>query len=66
MGFTGPSNQGIADEIIIRNAEKGTTNEPKTLSLNFNWKTRYAQIMLQEKKERADLRSRTGAVPSEK
>jgi hypothetical protein len=54
----------MVDETIIKKAAKGATNEPRTINLNFNWKIRYAQIILQEKNERADLRLRTGAVPS--
>jgi len=62
-GLTGASTHGMADEMIIRQAEKGATNEPSTISLNLNWKTRKAKRMVQEKKERADFRFMTGAVP---
>ena len=53
MGFTGPSTQDMADETVIKNAEKGTTNEPKIMSLNFTWKT----VVLQKAtKKREDWR----------
>ena len=63
-GFTGSSVQGIADEIIIRNAANGATNDPKTMRLNLEWMIRYEQIMDQAKNDRADLRSRIGATPN--
>jgi hypothetical protein len=63
-GFTGSSVRGMADEIIMRNAAKGATNDPKTISLNLDWMIRYTQIMDQAKNPRADLRSRIGAVPN--
>jgi hypothetical protein len=55
----------MVDEIIIRKAARGAINDPSTLSLNFIWKMRYAQIMLHEKKDSAALIPRTGAAPSE-
>ena len=63
-GFTVTSVQGMADEIIIRDAAKGATNDPKTISLNLDWMIRYTQIMDQAKNDRADLRSRIGATPN--
>jgi len=54
----------MADEIIIRNAAKGATNDPKTISLNLDWMIRYTQIIDQAKNDRADLRSRIGATPN--
>jgi hypothetical protein len=65
MGLTGVSTKGIANEMIIKNAEKGATNDPNTISLNLSWNTKYIQRIHHEKKQRADLRSTTGAVPKE-
>jgi hypothetical protein len=36
MGFIVMGEKGIAEEIIIRNTEKGITNEPNIIILNLN------------------------------
>jgi len=40
MGFTVMVEMGIVEERIMRNVEKGTTNDPKTMILNLSWKIR--------------------------
>jgi hypothetical protein len=35
IGLTVMDEMGIVEEIIIKKTEKGTTNEPKTVILNF-------------------------------
>ena len=55
---------GIVEEMIIRKAEKGTTNEPNTIILNLAWKMIYAAIIVQEKNERDVLKVKAGTAPS--
>jgi len=63
IGFTGPFEIENIEDIRIRNVEKGVTNAPKILSLNLIKKTKYTNISVQEKKDKEDLKSSTGAVP---
>jgi hypothetical protein len=63
IGFTGPKHIGNMEEISTKNVENGVTKAPKILSLNLRKNNIYTRTMHQEKKEREDLKSNTGAVP---